>query len=36
MVLPVNLSFLMNKPTGISTYARQVARYLGEIGRAHV
>jgi glycosyltransferase involved in cell wall biosynthesis len=30
MVLPVNLSFLMDKPTGISTYARHVAHALGD------
>ena len=30
MVLPVNLSFLMQKPTGISTYARHVAHALGQ------
>jgi glycosyltransferase involved in cell wall biosynthesis len=29
MVLPINLSFLMDKPTGISTYARHVAHALG-------
>jgi len=31
MVLPVNLSFLMNKPTGISTYARHIARHIGDL-----
>ncbi|NJN62881.1 MAG: glycosyltransferase family 4 protein [Coleofasciculaceae cyanobacterium RL_1_1] len=30
MVLPINLSFLMDKPTGISTYARHVAHALGD------
>jgi len=31
MVLPVNLSFLMKKPTGISTYARHIIQHLGEL-----